>query len=404
MLFTLIKNELIKILKRGKTWIVFGLFALTIVGMSVIFYKEAKNTEYYQSTEGQIASLEDRIEYSKKDIEYYKTVEEEWAKNSIEEAENNIKNCEEEIEKLKNTKDSPEAWKDTLKEEKKALEANLNDPSYPEYYKAQNKERIDTINLYLDKNMKPIEEWEFNGINYGLTFISIVGMLILAAGIAVFMSDIVSGESTPPTLKFLLVQPISRGKVILSKFIAVVLTVVAMIGGLETLVVGGISAFTGLDAAKMPQVIGEKFKWDYTNAAQNGGPELVKVAGSGVLSNRWEYLLQSFGLQILFIIACCAFIFMISAIFKSSMITMAVSVIICVAATIIPEMSATVKSISRFFFISYGDTTSLVSGTCAINFNNPDITLGFGVIVMVVTAVVSYIVAHIVFNKKDILI
>ena len=252
--------------------------------------------------------------------------------------------------------------------------------------------------------MKPIEEWEFNGINYGIKFIFMIGTLILAAGIAVFMSDIVSGECTPPTLKFLLVQPISRGKVILSKFIAVVITVVTMIGGLEALVVAGISAFTGFDAGKMPQYIGKAFKWDYTNAAENGGPQLAEVAGSGVLSTRWMYLLESFGLQILFIIACCAFIFMISAIFKSSMITMAVSVILCVAATIIPEMSQTIRSISRFFFTSYGDTTSLVSGYCAMNFNNPNVTLGFGVIVMIATTIVSYIIGHIVFNKKDILI
>lgn len=407
MIFTLIKNELIKIFKRGKTWIVFALFALTIVGMGVICYKEAKNTEYYQSPEGQIESLKDSIKYSKSDIEYYKTVNEEWAKEEITNTENRIKEQEEQIntlEEIKNNKDNPNAWRESLEEEKKTIEDNLKDSSYSEDDKVSFKQRLEEINIYLDNNMKPIEEWEFNGINYGIKFIFMIGTLILAAGIAVFMSDIVSGECTPPTLKFLLVQPISRGKVILSKFIAVVITVVTMIGGLEALVVAGISAFTGFDAGKMPQYIGKAFKWDYTNAAENGGPQLAEVAGSGVLSTRWMYLLESFGLQILFIIACCAFMFMISAIFKSSMITMAVSVILCVAATIIPEMSQTIRSISRFFFTSYGDTTSLVSGYCAMNFNNPNVTLGFGVIVMIATTIVSYIIGHIVFNKKDILI
>lgn len=408
MIFTLIKNELIKIFKRGKTWIVFALFALTIAGMGVISYKEAKNTEYYQSPEGQIESLKDSIKYSKSDIEYYKTVKEEWAKEEITNAESRIKELEKQIntleEEIKNNKDNPNAWRESLEEEKKTIEDNLKDSSYSEDDKVSFKQRLEEINIYLDKNMKPIEEWEFNGINYGIKFIFMIGTLILAAGIAVFMSDIVSGECTPPTLKFLLVQPISRGKVILSKFIAVVITVVTMIGGLEALVVAGISAFTGFDAGKMPQYIGKAFKWDYTNAAENGGPQLAEVAGSGVLSTRWMYLLESFGLQILFIIACCAFIFMISAIFKSSMITMAVSVILCVAATIIPEMSQTIRSISRFFFTSYGDTTSLVSGYCAMNFNNPNVTLGFGVIVMIATTIVSYIIGHIVFNKKDILI
>ena len=44
-----------------------------------------------------------------------------------------------------------------LKEEKESLEATLNDDSYPEKYKAYDRERIETINIYLDKNIKPIE-------------------------------------------------------------------------------------------------------------------------------------------------------------------------------------------------------------------------------------------------------
>ena len=60
-----------------------------------------------------------------------------------------------------------------------------------------------------------------------------LGMAILVAGIAVFMSDIVSGECTPATLKFLLIQPVTRGKVLLSKFIAVTITVLTMILGAE---------------------------------------------------------------------------------------------------------------------------------------------------------------------------
>ena len=172
MIFTLIKNELIKIFKRGKTWIVFALFALTIVGMGVICYKEAKNTEYYQSPEGQIESLKDSIKYSKSDIEYYKTVNEEWAKEEITNAESRIKELEQQIntleEKIKNNKDNPNAWRESLEEEKKTIEDNLKDSSYSENDKVSFKERLKEINIYLDNNMKPIEEWEFNGINYGI--------------------------------------------------------------------------------------------------------------------------------------------------------------------------------------------------------------------------------------------
>ena len=49
MLFTLVKNELIKIFSRTKTWIVVGLFAILVSGLAVINYKEAKNAEYSYS-------------------------------------------------------------------------------------------------------------------------------------------------------------------------------------------------------------------------------------------------------------------------------------------------------------------------------------------------------------------
>ena len=166
MIFTLIKNELIKIFKRGKTWIVFALFALTIAGMGVISYKEAKNTEYYQSPEGQIESLKDSIKYSKSDIEYYKTVKEEWAKEEITNAESRIKELEQQIntleEEIKNNKDNPNAWRESLEEEKKTIylgdKSNLsNKMLYVQVIIEENrgKEGAIFVNGDLNNNFKP---------------------------------------------------------------------------------------------------------------------------------------------------------------------------------------------------------------------------------------------------------
>lgn len=407
MLLTLIKNEFIKIFIRGKTWIVFALFALTIVGMGYVSYKDSENMKKWNSPEYQIENYENEISWLKQDIEDAKNSNDEWAKENITYYEQRIKECEENIKKAKENlknQDDPEAWRKQLEEEKDSLEKDINDKSIPDNSKTYMKERLEEINIYLDENIEPIESWEFNAINYGISFIRIIGMLILAAGIAVFMSDIVSGESTPPTLKFLLVQPISRAKVILSKFIAVTTTVIFMIGGLEIITVGAIGMFTGFDAAKMPQRIHKLYEWNYNNAATNGGPELTEVANSGLLTNRGMYLLESFGLQILFIVACCAFIFLISVLFKSSMITMAISVMLCVGVTMLSEMSSTIKKISKYIFLTYGDSTSLVDGSIAQYYGSPDITIVFGVMVLVITTVVCYLAAQFVFSKKDILV
>ena len=403
MIFTLIKNEFIKIFRRGKTWVVFGLFAITILGMGYISYKDSEHIKKWNSPEYQIESYEDEITWLKQNIEEAKNSNDEWEKENITYYEQSIKECEENInrakEALKN-QDNPKAWREQLEEERNSLKKDINDKSIPDSSKTYMKERLEEINIYLDENMEPIELWEFNAINYGISFIRTIGMLILAAGIAVFMSDIVSGESTPPTLKFLLVQPISRAKVILSKFIAVTTTVILMIGGLEIITIGVIGVFTGFDAAKMPQRIHKLYEWNSTN----GVTELTEVANSGILTNRGMYLLESFGIQILFIVACCAFIFLISALFKSSMITMAISVMLCVGVTMLSEVSETIRKVSKYIFLSYGDSTSLVDGSIAQYYGSPDITIAFGIVVLVVTTVVCYLISQFVFSKKDILI
>ncbi len=68
MIFLLIKNELIKILKRTKTWIIFGLF-LVFMGVCMYgLYNEDKNRQMYNSSEYKIEQFEKSIEYTKEEI------------------------------------------------------------------------------------------------------------------------------------------------------------------------------------------------------------------------------------------------------------------------------------------------------------------------------------------------
>lgn len=406
MLFTLVRNEFVKIFKKAKTWIVFALFALCIVGTIIISNINAKNMRYYMSPQGQIESLNEQIGYSQgyiDDINRYNK-DEPWASEQIESEQMRINSLKEDIkrqeERIKN-ENNPNQWKEDLKDEKEDIELRINDESIPDRYKSYDKQRLAEINTYLEKNIEPIPNWEFDAANYSLQFMSIIGLIILAAGISVFMSDIVSGESTPPTLKFLLVQPISRGKVLLSKFIAVVLTVVTMIGSLQILAFGVVGAIGGFSGMKMLTTIG--IKYSISNA--NGYPEINAIEGSGVMATRGEALLQSFGLQILFIIACCAFIFAISAIFKSSMITMALSVIISVASTMICMMSSAIGGkFAHLIFLNYGNTPEVISGNITNMFYNVNFSIGLGIALMIFTTLISYFIAHVVFTKKDILI
>ena len=69
MLFTLIKNEFIKLLKKGKTWIVFALFAL-FIGITIFGqYSQDKNMRMWQSPEKQLEMAKENLDYYNNELE-----------------------------------------------------------------------------------------------------------------------------------------------------------------------------------------------------------------------------------------------------------------------------------------------------------------------------------------------
>lgn len=420
MLFTLVKNELIKISRRSKTWIVFGLFTVAIIGFICMGKVSANQMEHWNSPQGQIENMnreigwinesinnsESEIKSGRLDKETTNNIKEQinYDKQRIKELEAQIKIQEKKIESPENVD-----WREEVKSEITDLKAQIKEAESIKSNENKDiikslEEQISKNQYYLDNNIEPIDSWEFFPSNIAVQIMMILGMGILVAGIAVFMSDIISGECTPATVKFLLVQPVSRAKVLLSKFIAIVLTVVSMICGVELAAFGIVGAFTGFDAVKMPVTLGQKYIINQEVLIKEGHKQLELVAGSGYQTTMGDLVLKGFLLQILFIIACCAFIFMISSLFKSSMITMAVSVIVSVAAVMLPAASSKIAEYAHLSFLSYGNTPSVLAGDIAFMYhNNVNFSLQLGIGLMIGTIIISYIIAHFVFTKRDML-
>lgn len=401
MIFTLIKNEIIKILKKPKTIIIFSLFLVFVAGMIFIDYKNDEYTRYYNTPDGKIETLKSQKSYFEsrlKEIDNVSSVDYDSTKNQINTINEKIQK-QEQIKASGNTKDY---WKEDLIEQKEDLNKSLEEGLLTTNEKNNINKRIDEIDTILEKGKRPVEEWEFNAINFAKGFMETVGFVILVLGIGAFMSDIVSGESTPATLKFLLVQPISRGKVILSKFIAVVLVVVTMICGSEILGFLGVGAFKGFNGADELVTVGTKYEW--TTSEETAEKVISQVANSGHDITRAQEIIQMFGLQILFIITCCAFIMLISTIFKSSMVSMAVSLIISVGSTMICTVPSVGKRIAHLIFLNYGSPAKIIEGNIAVMFGNTNFAVSFAIALMFIITIISYALSHIVFCKKDMLV
>lgn len=408
MLFTLVKNEFIKLFKKAKTWIVFVLFIL-FIGLNVFSqYQTDKRVSETMTPEYKLNSAEVELSYINEELELLEKQEDTNPEYS-EHLKQRKESAEATIEKytgiVKNGEEYDE-WELQLEESIKNAEEMIEiysqyEDDWSKRYKIQAEEELKTYKYIQDNNLEAIYNWQFQGYAYMENLFEFFGMAILVVGIAVFMSDIVSGECTPATLKFLLIQPVTRGKVLLSKFIAVTLTVLTMILGAELLGFLFVKVVGGIDGSTYPITINKVFE----KVINEEGIGVVReIAGSGQMVTNSQYLIEAILLQALFIFATCAVIFMISTIIKSSMITMATSVITTVFVTIAFNSISALENIAHFVFFNYADTMTLLTGDIVYRFNNINLNVKTGIIVMVVTSIVAYAIAHINFNKKDILI
>lgn len=390
MIFTLVKNELIKMFKRSKTIIVFVLFLVCMFLFMYIDYYD-----YSTITESSSEWSTSEYEESKKSLE--ETLKkEDFSEVSEEDIIEQIKYLQIKIDQ----ENGKATWKDeaefTLKRDMKEL-AKTTENEEKKYLQ----EEIEVLQYCIDNNVEKVDKWDFNCGNFSSNFMNNVGTIILAVGIAVFLSDIVSGESTPPNLKFLIVQPVSRGKILLSKFIASIISVVTLIGGAELLAFLGLGIAKGFEILKQPVIIGQK----YNVIIDQGAYEANGILGSGHIVSMGEFLIQAFLFQLLFIITVSAFIILLSTLCKSSMTSMAVSTVSILVISIISLVSPSVSSkIAHLVFLNYGTTPKVIVGDAIRSCYNEAFTVQNGIIVCIVTIIICYIISSIKFRRKDILI
>ena len=408
MLLTLVKNEFIKIFKRSKTWIVFVLF-LIFVGLTVFgTYKTDKNMREWSSPEYQIQMSEEQLVYARQSIKEAESANnQEWLQNAkeqekylLEEIERNKKIIEEGIPEDAWIKDLDERIKNTEELIKQVENEGISE--WNKRWYLQDKENLENLKYLKENNIVPLEGWEYHQFNFLSNLNTMFGLGILVIGISVFISDILSGECTPATLKFLLVQPAKRGKILLSKYIVAIITVVTLIIIPQFIGMGVVNMTSDLNPKDYPVRIEQKYEKTYDS--DSGEMILSPIENTSKMVSNKEFTAKSLGYEILFLITTTTFVFMLSTIFKSSMTSMATSVIIGIFLTIATQSISSVKQYSHLLFTTYSDSNNLLNSYLAIQYNNQNLTTTNAIICMIMTTIICYLIAHINFSKKDILI
>ena len=254
--------------------------------------------------------------------------------------------------------------KELTYDEKKAYNSTI---EIRESSKYMIENKVDLNKMNLNKNL----EYFFD--NYGIFAIAII---IMIAG------TIMSEEFNKGTIKLLLVKPYSRTKILLSKFITVMLMIifVVLIMGIMQLLVGGV--VFGFDSLSEP-VVAYNFN---TNSLQE--------------INVFVYFLTQFLAQLPIFILLATLAFALGTIFTNSALAITISLLGYIAANIINQLaiSYNIKFLEYFVTMNW-DLSQYLFGNLP---NMEGMTMTFSIITCIVYFLIMVIPTWIIFKKKNI--
>lgn len=261
-------------------------------------------------------------------------------------------------------------WQTELREENAQLTAEMEEDEFAGF---MNEFYISENNYHLENNIKPepYDGWEYVLENSFLTSLISLFTIIVAAGI-------ISNEFKWGTIKLLLIRPISRTKILLSKYLSVLIFAFTLLVFLlaSSWLVGAV--LFGLNGFN-PVVVQE------TMSAYSHGNVLGEIA-------------SSYGYSLVTLVMMATFAFMISAIFRSSGMAIGLAIFLMMAG------NAIVAFFSQYGWAKY----ILFANTNLAQYSNgmapsiPGMSLTFSIIVLVVYFAIFIGAAWTAFTKRDV--
>jgi ABC-2 type transport system permease protein len=265
-------------------------------------------------------------------------------------------------------------WVMQLTQKNQALQTQLSLPQHgPRQDEEQMKEEIKTNTYRINHNLPPIEGrtlWGFVIPISGL--ISLVSLLtiIVAAGS-------IAGEFSGGTIKLLLGRPFKRWKILLSKYISVLVFALVALFTLfvASFLIGGI--FYGFSGVNQPFLA-------YTNGAVHE-------------VNMMWHIFTTYGYGCVNLLMMVTFAFMISTVTRNNSLAVGISLFLMFSGNIL------VNILSKYSWVKYvlfanTDLTQYTNGTPIVS----GMTMSFSLIVLAAYFVIFNATSWIVFSKRDI--
>ena len=278
-------------------------------------------------------------------------------------------------EEVKNPPQETQAWEEELgrqlEAERSALEEiGPNNANMKMYYERQ----VAIKEYQLENNLAPESGkniWSFMSETQALIGITGVFTIIIAAGM-------VSSEFSWGTVKLLLIRPISRSKILLSKYLTMLLFGVFMLTVLYT-----ISAAVGLALFGLPEQA-------MLHLAYVDGEVVERMMSFQLIGN---YLLSSIDVLMLATMA-----FMISAVFRNSSLAIGLSLFLMFMGGTATMLLAAKFEWAKYVLFANTDLSIYFDGVPPIE----GMTLSFSITMLLVYSAIFQILAFAVFAKRDV--
>jgi len=274
-------------------------------------------------------------------------------------------------------------WRSLLQQQIVDTQNRLASSRLPDEWREFLKIRVQQQQYYLDHDINPMAP---GAPTFVRGFMDQAVALFLPMIIVVLAVDLVSAEFSEGTIKLLLTRPVRRWQVLTSKYLTLLLFISLTV--LTTLVLaylmsGVVFGYSGWD---MPVLTGFIIEGSELDTSQV------------FMVPQWQYLLMQYGLGWFVCVVVGTITFMLSVLVRSAAAGMGIMMAALISGTILTQMASSWET-SKYLFVVNLQLTDYLAGTL------PPIkgmTLSFSLVVLSVWALLSLLVAYIVFIRRDV--
>ena len=266
-------------------------------------------------------------------------------------------------------------WKQELTEQNKSYKQMIAEapPGFPDSQKRNFEQQLKVNEYRIEHNIAPLNSnslWGFMDSSSNLSSLITLFTIIIAAGS-------VASEFSWGTIKLLLIRPVSRSKILLSKYISsflFALLLLVVLFGLSFLV-GGL--FFGFD--------------------QVSTPHLAYIDGNVVESSMALHMMSQYGFNSVNLVMMVTFAFMISTVFRSNSLAIGLAIFLMFTGTQI-VMIFSKYSWAKYILFANTDLTQYLNGTPIVE----GMTMTFSIVALLVYFVIFNLFSWVIFNKRDV--